>query len=290
MADARIFDTGYRAYEGPRGGLGHTTWSTTRHAIERTLGIRRTIWQKLLPVIVIAMSFLPAIVFVGLVALFPADIFDEPITPDYVDYYAFVTSAIVLFTALVAPEVLCTDRRTGMLGLYLASPLDRMRYVVAKFSAVVLVLSVVTILPLVLLLVAYTIEGVGPDGVIDVGVVLGRAVAAGLVMSVFYAALSLMVSSLTDRRAFASAGIVLILVLSAAVADSLVEHAELSPFWYLLDMIGLPVAVVWRIWGETLDNRSSELATVWVVGATMGWIALFLAVIAGRYRSLRVSR
>ena len=36
---------------------------------------------------------------------------------------------VLVFTAFVAPEILCTDRRSGMLGLYLASPLRRARQV-----------------------------------------------------------------------------------------------------------------------------------------------------------------
>ena len=40
--------------------------------------------------------------------------------------------AVLVFVAFVAPEVLCPDRRTGMLGLYLASPLTRDTYLVGK--------------------------------------------------------------------------------------------------------------------------------------------------------------
>ena len=63
--------------------------------------------------------------------------------PTYGEYYGFIVSAIIVFVAFVAPEVLCTDRRTGMLGLYLASPLTRDTYLLAKAIAVAVVLATV---------------------------------------------------------------------------------------------------------------------------------------------------
>ena len=101
--------------------------------MQRALGMRRSIWAKVLPIATIGFAYLPAIVFVGIVALFPtSDVAAEALLPTYGDYYGFVIAAIMVFVALVAPEVLCTDRRTGMLGVYLASPLDRDSYLFAK--------------------------------------------------------------------------------------------------------------------------------------------------------------
>ena len=44
-----------------------------------------------------------------------------------------------LFVTFAAPEALCPDRRWRTLSLYLASPLDRMTYVLAKAIAIVAV-------------------------------------------------------------------------------------------------------------------------------------------------------
>ena len=91
---AQIYDTGYRAYEGERGGLRHVVWSTTRHGIERSLGIRRTIWQKILPALVIIVAFLPAIVFVGMAAFLGDTVITDELLPDYFEYFGFIGFAI----------------------------------------------------------------------------------------------------------------------------------------------------------------------------------------------------
>ena len=87
--------------------------TVVKHSIQRSLGIKRTIWQKVLPAFTIAISFIPAIVYIGLAALIPADNRPDDLLPSYAEYYGFITTGLVVFTSFVAPEVLCTDRRTG---------------------------------------------------------------------------------------------------------------------------------------------------------------------------------
>src|SRR4029079_7644811 len=110
------------------------------------------------------------IVFVGITVL----VNDRPqgqvlldqaqILPPIEGYYLFVWGAILIFVAFVAPEVLCTDRRNGMLGLYLASPLNRNTYLIAKALAVTGILALVTVGPPLLYLIGLTLNDRGPSG------------------------------------------------------------------------------------------------------------------------------
>lgn len=290
-SDARILDRGYRHYDGPRFGLAHTVRAATLHGIQRVLGIKRTIWQKIVPVGAIAMAYIPAIVFVGLAALLTEDLITEDVLPSYAEYYGFVTAAIVVFAAFVAPELLCTDRRTGMIGLYLASPLDRDRYLLAKGLAVGLILMIVTVGPLLLLLVSYTLEGEGPDDPLHFLTTLLRIVAGGLGISALHGSLSLGVSSFTERRAVASAAIVVLLLGTGVLAESLVA-AGATPYLYVLDLPSLPFVLVTRIWGETIaeGEEINDVATAVVVAANVAWTLLFLAIARTNVHRLQVTR
>src|SRR5688500_8367204 len=238
--EARILEGGYRRYDGVRTGLRGAMSSVAIHAMQRALGLRRAARYKILPVIAIALAYVPAIVYAGLAALLPRSLLNDGLLPTYAEYYFFITAAIVVFTAFVAPEVLCTDRRTGMIGLYLASPLTRTTYLLRKAVAVVTVLAAVTLGPPLFLLTAYVLEGGGPDGPGAIALLVVRIVAAGLLLSAFFGSLSMAVASVTDRKAAAAAAIVVILLLSSVVTGSLVAQADATPYLLLADLFGLP--------------------------------------------------
>lgn len=295
MSTARIVDRSYRPYEGARGGVGASMLTVVKHSIQRSLGIKRTIWQKVLPAFTIAISFIPAIVYIGLAALIPADSRPDGLLPSYAQYYGFITTGLVIFTSFVAPEVLCTDRRTGMLGLYLASPLDRNTYLVSKAGAVAAVLAVVTTGPQLLMLVAYALIGDGPGGPLDYVVLVLRILAAGLVVSALYTALSLAVSSFTARRAAASATIILMLLTSAIFVSALTDPdggAHWSPNLVVLNFITLPVALVFHIFGEPehIGGAYGAVSFTVLLVATLAWIVVFAAITRWRYQKLTVTR
>ena len=289
---ARILEGGYRRYDGVRTGSPGAMRSVAIHTVQRALGLRRAGRYKLLPVIAAVLAYVPAIVYAGLAAILPASsLLDQQLLPTYAEYYFFITAAIVVFTAFVAPEVLCTDRRTGMLGLYLASPLTRLTYLLSKAAAVMGVLAIVTLGPPLFLLIAYVLEGSGPDGPADVALFVLRIVAAGALLSAFFGSLSMAVSSITDRKAAASAAIVIGLLLSAVVTTSLVAQADASRYLLLANLFGLPFEAVIRIFGETTqDIYYAQLDSTPVVAAAVGWSVLFTAVVGLRYRALEVTR
>jgi ABC-2 type transport system permease protein len=293
-AAARIVDRSYRPYDGPRGGVSTSMLTVAKHSIQRSLGIKRTIWQKILPAVTAAIAYIPAIVFVGLATLIPADSRPDDLLPSYAEYYGFITTALVIFTSFVAPEVLCTDRRTGMLGLYLASPLDRNTYLLAKAAAVGLVLMIVTTGPLLLMMGAYAIIGEGPGGPLDYLVLLVRIVLAGLSISALYTGLSLAISSFTARRAAASATIILLLLTSAIVVGTLTDPqaAAWSPNLIVVDFISLPVTFVFHIFDEVgqLDPPMDDVSFIVLLLANLAWIVAFAVITRYRYRKIEVTR
>jgi ABC-2 type transport system permease protein len=266
--------------------------SLVLHSVQRALGLKRPFWQKILPALAVLIAYVPAVVFIGL-AVFLSDTLleDTDLLPTYADYYGFISAAIVVFTAFVAPELLCTDRRTGMLGLYLASPLTRDTYLLAKAVATVALLALVTLGPPLLLLIGLTIVGQGPDGPLDLLVLLGRMVVGGLAVAVLPASLSLAVSATTSRKAAASAAIILILLASSTVSGALVEGADASPYFFLLDLLGLPFELVQRIYDSPVGvDAAFTLTDGTIVAAYLAWTAGFSLFTWLRYRRLTVTR
>ena len=185
-------------------------------------------------------------------------------------YYGFLTLAVVLFAAFVAPELLSTDRRTGMLGLYLASPLTRLHYLVAKGGALITVMLLVTFFPLVFLLLGYTFAGIGPDGFVETVTLIARMVAGGLIVSVYVALLGMAASTLTSRLGFAAAGVVLVLVASGVLSGVLVEQAG-APDWVQLFWLGgVPFDVVARLF----DEPAEQIQGVSTLGSVGMWVAV----------------
>ena len=174
-----------------------------------------------------------------------------------------------------------------MLGVYLASPLDRTTYLLAKLLSVMAILAIVTIGPPLLLLIALSLEGSGPDGWVDFFSVLARIVGSGLMVSLFFSVLSMAVSATTDRKGAATAATLGVLVGSTTVANILVDF-DYSRNFYLMDLLSLPTELAYRIHGEQGGWRDIETSLVWL--AVLGVIVACGSWVWLRYRSLLVRR
>jgi ABC-2 type transport system permease protein len=250
MTDARILGTGYRAYTGPRLGPRHATWTLARHTFERVMGLRRPARYKVLPILTLVIAYLPAVAFIGAIALLPTRRLGD-FVPDVARYYSFVTAALWLFAALAAPEALCPDKRSHVLGLYLASPLTRVSYLAAKAGAVATAVALVTLGPPLVLLAGESLQNAGPRGVGGFMSTLGHALGAGVALAFMFTAISLVIPSLTDRRGFAAAGNVLVLLGSAAVSNILAFGLRFGDGWLLVGLARLPYELTTRIFGRT---------------------------------------
>ena len=279
-SDARILDRGYRHYDGERTGVSGAVRSVVIHSIQRGLGMRRTIWAKVLPVLTAAIAYIPAIIFVGIVALIPARSLTDFVLPSYGEYYGYVISAILLFVAFAAPEMLCTDRRSGMLGIYLASPLSRGTYLLAKALAVAATLSIVCLGPPLLMLVANLLQSQGPTGAGDIALTALRVLLAGLMITLLYTGVTLGVASLTDRKSIATAGIILLVLVSGTIGGILGDVTGNHTF-YALSLSTLSLAIGPLVHGENmeLDNLNTAIVFgawfIWTIGGfALAWLRI----------------
>jgi ABC-2 type transport system permease protein len=287
--EARLFDLGYRGYDGPRERPARAVATLAVFTVRRVLGLGRGGRHKVLPAITLAIAYLPALLSVAFSVILDDLAVDDLIS--YGDYMFIIGTALALFAALIAPEALGPDRRSGLLGLYLAGPLDRTRYVVAKWIGVLAVMLLITVGPLLFMLLAFVLAGFGPPAA-DVPELLGEIAAAGFTTALLYTSLSLAVSSFTTRRAAAAVGIVLLLFVPSAVVRAAIESADAPNELDLLSAPFVAANLAYRIFGESPDDTEpvTELST-WLVTAGLG-----LTVLAGvlvcwlRYRRLESFR
>ena len=283
--DARLFDLGYRTYDGTRERSARAVLTLAVFTMRRVLGLGRGARHKVLPAITLAIAFLPAFMSVAFSAI--ADNIHPGDLITYGDYMFIIGSALALFAALVAPEALCPDRRTGMLGLYLAGPLDRNRYLLAKGLGVLAVMLLITIGPLLFMLVAFVLAGFGPSAG-ETPELLLRIIASGLATALVYASLSMAVSSFTTRRAAAAVGVVLALSVPVSVVRSAIESADAPDALDLLSFPFVAADLSYRIFGEQPDdNAPVEALATWVVVAGLaGAVAAGALVCWIRYRRI----
>ena len=284
---ARIIDRGYRRYTGPRTGVSGAMRTVVRQSIQRSLGLRRSPWAKILPIATVLISYVPAIVFIGQVALIPEEELTGLTLPTYGEYFPFIQAALVLFISFVGPEVLCTDRRTGMLGLYLAGPLDRGRYLLAKAAAVLGVMLLMTLAPPLFLMIAYAVEGLGPSATELPGLAL-RIVVTGLSVAVLFGAVGLGAASLTARKAIAGVLVALLVLVPGIVAEIAIESGGAPDALSLLGLLNLPTELALRVFGEDPSEGAAigRVSTALVVAGVAAWTAAGAAVTWLSYRRI----
>lgn len=288
--DARILDLGYRSFAGERLGVSWSVRSLVIHTIRRGLGLKRPVRHKIAPLLAIGFAFLPAIAMAGFAAFIGAEIARELVS--YGEYIGIVGFAVFLYVAAVTPGVLTTDRTNGMLALYLASPLTRTTYVLARAIGIFLVLLIATAGPIVFLILAYRLSGASGDTWLDSAAVLGKGILAGSITAAFYTGLSMFVASFPRRWGIASIAIVGVVLIPVIVVGALSENLSIS------DRIGLaaPAQVVGEAWQRILGDPPPDFPPLDVLGSPQVVIAAVVYAVAAlaatwwRYQRIEVER
>jgi ABC-2 type transport system permease protein len=254
-----VYDRGYRPYEGPRGQRGAATFALYKATMRRALGIRRSWRQKVAPFTLLGIVTIPAIVNVGIGYVTRDRFLSERIHIITYREYVGVSAALLLFVALVAPDVMCPDRRQHVLPLMFARPITGVDYVVAKLAAIVTILFAFSFLPQVVLFVGNMLVS---DSALDYFRghldVLWKVPLAVALLAAYYAVISIAISSLTDRRIVAGASVIgLFLVTSIAsaifVGDFEVNGGSAAA---LVNVLAMPLYLRDLVFLGHLDRRS----------------------------------
>jgi ABC-2 type transport system permease protein len=217
-----IYDLGYRRYEGPRLGRAHAIRSLIAHSFRTTFGLGRSGRAKAAPIILGAIALLPAVIIVGGLTVAARFNFERQLDDTdligFDNYFSAITAIVVLFCAAQAPELFGRDQRHGVLALYFARALRRSDYAIGRLVGFMLAVLVLLLLPMALLflgrvLLHADIAAAFWSNLPSLPPVLAQA----LVIAGLYGGLSMAVSAYAPRRAYATAGIMALLILPAVV-------------------------------------------------------------------------
>lgn len=287
-----VYDRGYRPYEGERGGRRAATLALYRATLRRALGLRRSWRQKVAPFVLLGIATIPAVVNVGIGYVTRDEIFADRIAIITYREYVGVSSSLLLFIALVAPDVICPDRRQRVLPLMFARPLTGVDYVAAKFAAITSILFLFSFIPQVVLFVgSMLVSDSSFEYFTDNLDVIWKVTAAVIVLSVYYAVIGLAIAALTDRRIVAGAAVIgLFLVTSISSAILVGEepgYNEGSPA-ALINVLALPLEVRDLIFLGHIDGDSSlggvANGGLYAVAVYVAVLLLAAGVLLNRYR------
>lgn len=272
----RVYDRGYRPYDGELGGRSAARLALFKASVRRALGIRRSWRQKLFPWVLLAITTVPAIVNVG-VAYITRDRFTDTIEIISYREYVGVSTALLVFVGLTAPDVICPDRRNRVLPLLFSRPLTGSDYVLAKVGAIAAIVFAFGFLPQVLLFVGQMlVSDAALDYLTDNAEVLWQVPLAVAVLALYYASLAVAISSFATRRIVAAAALLILLLVTSVTAAIVTEGRSTGTPWAAVNLLANPLVLRDLIFeGQVLPT--SDLAGVSGGGALA--IAVYVAVV-----------
>jgi ABC-2 type transport system permease protein len=278
-----IHDIGYQRYTGPRLGRGAVFGAIYQHGLRAAFGLGRPAKSKIFPWGVAAIVTLVAVINAAVRSQTGTSLFD---------YYQFNDSLswlVIFFVAIVAPELVSRDIRSGVLPLYFSRPLRAADYIGAKVAALVTAVWLLLGVPqfIMFLGAAFTTK----TGMSGVWKELGNLIpgwAYSLLWAFVFTGISLLIASLTGKRAFAAGGIVAVFLVTAPVVAVLMS----LPSDTVQHLAGLasPMSLVsgvemWLRDRSDLGLDVGEFGVIYGIEA-VSLVAVCLLLLLARYRKV----
>lgn len=291
-----VFDTGYQRYTGVREGRNRSRIAVFKDGVRTALGLGRGGRAKILPWFFIAILAVLGLIFAIIAGaadrLAGPGAADRMNLPSHSDYNGIASIIMFVFAALVGPELLCRDRRDGVISLYLVRPLTGSDYVASRWVAFLTVMTAAALLPQIILFLGLSMGDPQPMEYLrrhwlDVP----RFLAAGLAMAVYATTLALLTASFTSRRAYASVFLVgLFLITAPFTAHDGWIGGNAGRWISMFNLTNIPVHVNDVIFGEisevTSEAPARELPAQVLVGWYFAWVLVAGALLWWRYRRL----
>jgi ABC-2 type transport system permease protein len=217
-----IHDIGYQRYEGPRLGRAYAVRSLYSHGLRTAFGLGRSAAAKIFPWAVFGLVMVVA----AILAAIRSQTGEIPIS--YWGFPATISLLIILFCAVIGPELVSRDIRGGVLPLYFSRPLTRTDYALAKWASLATAVAILLVAPMLLMFLggAFTVDGL--SAVWNEFVQFTKGVAIAGAYAIVFASLSIVVSALAGRRAVAAALVVALFLVTTPVYGVLMGVAYSS--------------------------------------------------------------
>ena len=292
-----VFDIGYQSYTGPREGRQRARLAVYKDGVRAGLGFGRGSRAKILPWFFIGV--LTAIALVMAIVAGAANRLGGPGSaekinlPSHSDYYGIASIIMFVFAAIVAPELLCRDRREGVINLYLVRPITGSDYVASRWAAFLTIMTAAAWLPQCILFLGLSMGDAAPAQYLAAHWMdVPRFLLAGLALAVYATTLSLLTASFTTRRAYASVFLVGLFVVLVPFTVGLAEEigGRAGQWISMFNLTNIPVHVNDLIFGQVSDvteEAPARLLPAWIrIAWFFAWTIVPGTVLWARYRRL----
>lgn len=254
VVGSTIHDLGYRRYEGAREGSRGAFRALFWQGVRSMFGVGRSYKAKVVPVFVTVVTMLPAL---ASVAASGASAGQVPIR-----YGALIGAQVmlfVLFGAAQAPEMVSRDQQHRVLPLMFTRDITRTQYAAARLLAMFCAMLAVCLAPLLLMYLGEIGVAPVPATTFDaMGGKIGPVLLHGTMTAWVIASISAALASFSARRAYATASVIGVFLVAAAVVTGLRDLAGVpSSVTELLDPIRALRTMALILFGET--TRGMEL-------------------------------
>lgn len=292
-----VFDIGYQRYTGTREGRGRGRRAIFKDGLRTALGLGRGGRAKILP-----WFFVSALSAIGLIMALvagAANMFGGEGTaekmnlPTHSDFNGIASIVMFVFAAVVGPDLLCRDKRDRVINLYLVRPLTGTDYIVSRFAAFLVVMTIAAVLPQVILFLGLCMSNLAPMEYLQTHWAnIPKFVAAGFAMALYATTISMLTASFTSRRAYASVFLVGLFVITAPFVFGLSQDLDgAAGQWVsMFSLTNIPVHVNDVIFGEiseiTSEAPAHTLDKSILVSWYFAWVVVPGLVLWARYRRL----